>query len=73
MLNALDLKKNNLCKKDIIDNDDVFIYYNMICNLYLRDPLFVKSVFKLIKTNNSNENFNRFLNYFKITYIKNFL
>ena len=73
MLNALDLKKNNLCKKDIIDNDDVFIYYNMICNLYLCDPLFVKSVFKLIETNNSNENFNRFLNYFKITYIKNFL
>ena len=30
MLNALDLKKNNLCKTDIIDNDDVFIYYNMI-------------------------------------------
>ena len=72
MLRALDLKENNLCKRDISENDDLFIYYNMICNLYLCDPLFVNSVFTLIEINNTNVNFNSFLNYFKSTYISKY-
>ena len=63
-------KMNSLCKKDIEEDDDLLILYNMINNLYLCHPDYVKIVFDKIKENSDNENFDKFLKYFDDNYIK---
>ena len=66
---------NTICKTDINNNDDLFILYNCIRNLYMCEPEYIPLVFKKIeneaKTIN-NINFLNFIKYFKDTYIKKF-
>jgi SHS2 domain-containing protein len=69
---ALNLKKNELCKTVIDNEDKYFILYNMITNLYLCEPNYVVSVFNKIKIETENESFINFLTYVEETYIKKF-
>ena len=66
---------NAICKTDINNNDDLFILYNCIRNLYMCEPEYIPLVFK--KRENeakaiNNINFLNFIKYFKDTYIKKF-
>ena len=70
MKRALINKMNSLCKREIEEDDDLLILYNMINNLYLCHPDYVKIVFDKIKENSDNENFDKFLKYFDDNYIK---
>ena len=63
-------KINSLWKSDIDEDDNLLILFNMINNLYLCKPEYVKIVFDKIMENSSNENFDKFLEYFEDTYIK---
>ena len=44
--------KNILCKDDINSDDELFVLYNVICNLFICDPEYVELVFALIKKEN---------------------
>ena len=46
---ALEHKKNSLCKSDISKNDNIFVLYNVLCNIYLCDPEYIVKVFKINK------------------------
>ena len=70
MKRALINKINSLCKNDIENDDNILILYNMINNLYLCHPDYVKIVFYKIKDKSDNENFDKFLKYFEDYYIK---
>ena len=61
---------NSLCKREIDEDDNLYILFKMINNLYLCKHEFVKTVFYKIKEDSSNENFDKFLQYFEDTYIK---
>ena len=69
---ALENKKNSLCKSDISNNDNLFILYKAICNLYLCDPEYIVKVFKIIRQKSNNINFNKFLDYYEEEYFKVF-
>ena len=69
MKRALINKINSLCKNDIENDDNILILYNMINNLYLCHPDYVKIVFYKIKDKSDNENFDKFLKYFEEYYI----
>ena len=70
MKRALVNKMNSLCKSDIDEDDNLYILFKMINNLYLCKPEFVKIVFYKIKEHSTNENLDKFLQYFEDTYIK---
>ena len=70
MKRALINKMNSLCKREIEEDDDLLILYNMINNLYFCHLDYVKIVFNKIKENSDNENFDKFLKYFDDNYIK---
>ena len=70
MKRALINKINSLCKNDIENDDNILILYNMINNLYLCHPDYVKIVIYKIRDNSDNENFDKFLKYFEDYYIK---
>ena len=64
---AIEAKKNSLCKSDIRENDNLYILFNTVCNLFLRDPKYGRKVllFQIMKQkSSSNPNFTEFLNYF---------
>ena len=65
-------KKNKLCNEVINNNDNLYIFYNMINNLYLCHPDYVVIVFNKIKEQSNNETFNKFLEYFENTFIKKY-
>ena len=44
--------------------------FNVCCNLFLCDPIYVKEVFDIIKSKSTNENFNNFLEYYEKEFIK---
>ena len=68
-LRALEINKNKICLNEISNNDDLFILYRILCNLYVYDPYFVLDVFKLIKEKSENSAFGEFLKYFEEQYI----
>ena len=72
MIRALDINKNKICLNDINENDNLFILYNIITNLYLCNPKYIKDVFELVKRENDNDNFALFLDYFESQYFKKF-
>jgi hypothetical protein len=72
MLRALEINKNKKCLKEIKDNDNIFILYRIICNLYVCDPKYIEEVFELIKDKSNNEAFDEFLNYFEEQYINKY-
>ncbi len=63
-------KMNILCKSEIDEDENLLILFNMINNLYLCKPEYVKIVFNKIMDNSINVNFDKFLEYFEDTYIK---
>ena len=68
---SIEAKKNSICKLDIRKNDNLYILFNAVCNLYLCDPNYVEKVFHIIKQkSSSNINFTEFLKYFENEYIK---
>jgi hypothetical protein len=58
LLRAFDINKKKLCLID--ENGNLFILYNIISNLNLYHPDYVKSIFELVKRENDNINFNYF-------------
>ena len=54
MKRALINKMNSLCKREIEEDDDLLILYNMINNLYLCHPDYVIIVIDKIKENSDN-------------------
>ena len=40
MQRALEIKKNSMCKSDIMNDDELYILYKATRNLYLSDPNF---------------------------------
>ena len=72
MLRTLDINKNKICLNDINENDNLFILYNIITNLYLCNLNYIKDVFELIKRENESDNFELFLDYFQSQYLKIF-
>ena len=68
---AIEAKKNSICKSDIRENDNLYILFNAVCNLFLCDPKYIGKVFQIIKQKSSaNPRFTEFLNYFDNEYIK---
>ena len=61
-----------MCKSDISNNDNLFILYKAIYNLYLCDPEYIVKVFKIIRQKSNNINFNKFLDYYEEEYFKVF-
>ena len=49
MKRSINNKKNSICKEIVENNDNYYILYNMINQLYLCKPEFVKIVFNKIK------------------------
>ena len=47
---SLENKKNNLCKADILNNDNLYSLYNVVCNLFLYNPYYIKLLFDKIKS-----------------------
>ena len=72
MIRALDINKNKICLNDINENDNLFILCNIITNLYLCNPNYIKDVLELIKRENVSDNFELFLDYFESQYLKKF-
>ena len=72
MKRSINNKKNSICKEIVENNDNYYILYNMINQLYLYKPEFVKTVFNKIKSKSDNDDFNKFLKYFEDTYLKLF-
>ena len=60
MLRALDINKNKICLNNINENDNNFILYNIISNLYLCNPKYL-----IVKEENDNNNFSLFIDYFE--------
>ena len=57
-LRALEQKKNKYISEDKENNDELFILYNVICNLYIIcDIKYVELFFLLIKSDNQNKIF----------------
>ena len=61
MKRALNLKKNELCKEEVSTDNNCFILYNMLCNLYLCPINYVLKIFNKIKNNSENEKFDDFI------------
>ena len=70
MKRALINKMNSLCKKGIEEDDDLLILYNMINNLYLCHPDYVKIVFDKIKENSDTKILINFSNISMIIILK---
>lgn len=49
MQRALEIKKNSICKSDIMNDDELYILYKATRNLYLSDPNFTLMIFNIIK------------------------
>ena len=69
MLRAIERKKNEICFKDIKNDNNLLMLYNVIKNLYICDPNFITLVFEIIKNKTSNKNFIEFLDYFEEQYM----
>ena len=68
-LGALELNKNKICLNDINKNDNLFVLYRILSNLYICDPNFVVDVFQLIKEKSDKPAFGEYLKYFEEQYI----
>ena len=40
-----------MIKNDIIVNDNLYLLYNVICNLYLCPPEYVEKVYNIVRQN----------------------
>ena len=66
---CIENKKNSLCKNDILNEVELYKLFNVCCNLFLCNPIYVKEVFDIIKSKSTNDNFNSFLEYYEKEFI----
>ncbi|KAG4083448.1 hypothetical protein H8356DRAFT_1318843 [Neocallimastix lanati (nom. inval.)] len=70
--NLLEIKKNELCRNEVNDDEKIFNYYKGISNLPFINPEYIMDIFSLIKTKSIEKNscqFLKFLEYFYETYL----
>ena len=65
---ALEINKNKYCNSADLD-DNVNLLFKCITNLAFVDPQYTIKLYDVIFRKNTNENFKKFLKYFKDTYI----
>ncbi|KAL6628888.1 hypothetical protein U3516DRAFT_793478 [Neocallimastix sp. 'constans'] len=66
------IKKNELCRNEVNDDEKKFNYYKGISNLPFINPEYIMDIFSLIKTKSIEKNscqFLKFLEYFYETYL----
>ncbi|KAG4099823.1 hypothetical protein H8356DRAFT_1273687 [Neocallimastix lanati (nom. inval.)] len=66
------IKKNELCRNEVNDDEKIFNYYKGISNLPFINPEYIMDIFSLIKTKSIEKNscqFLKFLEYFYETYL----
>ncbi|KAL6617215.1 hypothetical protein U3516DRAFT_797306 [Neocallimastix sp. 'constans'] len=66
------IKKNELCRNEVNDDEKIFNYYKRISNLPFINPEYIMDIFSLIKTKSIEKNscqFLKFLEYFYETYL----
>ena len=68
----MDRALENKSKNYIKDDNETYMLYKSILNLPFIDPQYVDNVYNIIKEKNHNENFAKFLEYFKDNYINKY-
>jgi len=72
---SLEIQKNNLCLKEVENNNDLYIYYKAISNLPFINPERINDIYNEIKCMCQTKNYDsflKFLEYFEQTYLHNY-